>query len=233
MKLREIFDHLAYGELSALHLCTYDENMELPEDQQKKLISHINAALDDLYTRFDLKKGSFNVNLLPGVTTYTLSRQYAMSNRNARGEQYIDDTAQPLSGEVKKILSVLGDGEELSVNSGVEGEIRTLSLNTLEVPEALGLSVLKVNYRGSAKRISEHDLYAGVDCVEVALPYAHLNALGFFIASRVMAPMNGESALTGNNYVMRYENECIRLSDNGQQMEGDEDRINIRRRGWV
>lgn len=232
MKLTDIFNHLSYGEFSHLHLGEKESNGEFSEEKQMKLISHINAAMSELYSRFTLRRGSLRVTLTEGQTLYYLRPEHALSNSRARGDRYLDDLEMPLKAPVKKVLSVSANGSDLDLNTTSVCSVHTPSFDILKVPEALEATELEVEYRATPELLTEDSLCADPEYVEIELPYVFINALGYFIASRVLSAMNGESAASGNNYLMKFEKACIDLKDHGEDLdEGfNED---IRSKGWI
>jgi len=232
MKLSDIFNHLSYGEFAQLHIGERESNGELCHTKQLKLLSHINAALAELYSRFTLRRGSFRVTLTDDRTLYYLRPEHAHSNARSRADKYIEDLEMPLKAPVKKVLSVSANGSELDLNVPTVCSVHTPSFDILKVPEALGATELEVEYRATPELLGEEVLHQEPEYVDVELPYVYINALGYFIASRVLSAMNGESALAGNSYLMKFEKACLDLKDHGEDL--DEGSVeDIRKNGWV
>lgn len=223
MKLQEVFSSLAYGELSQLVLGQHTEG-EVNESQYPALVSHINLGLTALYTRFNLKEREMRFPLQADVTTYQLK---------------LDD--------ILKVESVHTESNEaLALNDSTDQySCFTPSLNVLVVPldivnkvdslpDELKSDYLYVHYRANHPRLVTVGGYINPLTTEVELPYSHLQALLYFVASRANNPIGMSNEFhAGNSWAAKYEMECARLE--GESIEVDAVVANERfsARGWV
>ena len=69
---------------------------------------------------------------------------------------------------------------------------------------------------------------------EIELPYSHLEALLYFIASRVHNPIGMANEFhAGNSWAAKYEHECVRLEQLNLRVDQGEDNTNFCRNGWI
>lgn len=211
---------LTYGELSQVHIGGLEQG-EIKEKNYDSVISHINVGLTALHKRFFLREGEIEFELSTDGTVYDLQRD-----------------------DIHKIEKVLTDkGFELSLNNATDSySCYTPSMGTLRVPDAfvyaqetlpdnLKTSTIKVVYRAN------HPLIGYVSDPEnyiVALPYSHLEALLYFVASRVHNPIGLVNEFNaGNNYAAKYEMECARLEGQGMYIEVQQDNSKLSQKGFV
>ncbi|MPS58865.1 MAG: hypothetical protein E2594_17105 [Pseudomonas sp.] len=240
MKLSEIFQALTYGELRQLNIGGAEAS-GITKENQNEILTHVNLGLTELHKRFLLREGRVTLQLLPGVRTYTVSKKHAQSNRGSWGvEKYIlDSMAQPFEDDLLKIERVYdAKGQELGLNAG-EGyghplNVRTISMNTLVLPELLKGDTVDVVYRANHPQLIREDNSFDPTEIEVDLPYSHLEALLFYVASRVMNPIGaGGGFHEGNNYAAKFEAACALLDNQGLRLDVGEGNTRLQRNGWV
>lgn len=214
MKLKEIFDQLTYGELSQVSIGGGDIG-EIREPDYPKVAAHVTLGLTALHTRFNLKEGTYVLTIVPGTYTYTLSNVT----------------------DITKIERVYSDtGLELPLNvDGDPASVRTAGYRTLVIPVDLVSTTLKVVYRANHKPLGEAE-WSDPEATEIDIPYAYLEALLWYVASRAMNPVGfagGNGFHEGNNYLSKYEAACAMLEQ--QNVRNDETRVTDRfyRNGWV
>lgn len=226
MNLVEIFDQLAFGELSNVYLGGGDpgESGVVGESHFNRLTFHVNLGLTALHSRFLLKEGRLTLDLIPDQYEYQLA-----SN---------DDVIK-----VEKVLTL--DGLELPLNDATSDySVSTPTLTKLRIPEDivdqsqflpdwLSLTQLEVVYRANHPKI-----IVGVDfdpsIVEVDLPETHLTALLYFIASRVNNPIGMTNEFhAGNSYAAKYEMACKELEFAGLQVDMGTGNTKLRDRGFA
>lgn len=249
MKLIEIFDQLADGELVQISL----GNGELPINSKDygRIARSVNLGLTALHTRFLLKEGRLTLELQDDQETYILDRTYAVSNTVSSATKYILDSADPFYDTVLKVQRVLDDdGREFPFNDpDLDYSIREIDEKTLFIPSDIyeeypyadtpvgGVSdndtVVVVFHKGH-RTLTEDDWESPEDC-EIALPNTHLEALLYFVASRLMNPLGAsrEGNHEGNNYMARYEQACLRLEGRGMQIDRQYSGNKFRNRGWA
>lgn len=129
------------------------------------------------------------------------------------------------------------------LNSNISPELQEVIMtptpNSIEVPKSFKPGWLTVEYRATPRRMKkvEDDGLYDPAYIYIDLPYVYLNALIFYIASRITSPnMVGvnQSYSEGSNYYQKYISACAILVDQGQDIEqgqASEDRFT--RHGFV
>lgn len=255
MKLDEIFDQLSYGELSQMSIGGQPAG-EINEDNWERIIPHINLGMTALFTRFNLKESRLTLELQEGQTLYPLTSYYAVNARRGAAVRYIIDTAaDPFSDDLIKVEKVIADSDAVVYTE----EQRTFPLNDAkhiysvstptmqalripedvltqdaEVPEQYLSDTLTIVYRANHKKIVMGIGFFDPCRVTIELPETHLQALLFFVAARLQAPvgMTNEGAVS-MNYMAKYENECQGLENKGVQVDLTQSNDRIRRNGWA
>ena len=220
MKLSEIFNHLSSGELSQVAL-GQQVSGELPDQSQVYLISSINLGLTALHKRFFLREGEVEFELSSAGTVYNLQQ---------------DDIHK-----IEKVFTA--EGYELSLNNAADPySCYTPSMGTLRVPDSfiyaqetlpdnLKTTMLKVVYRANHPIIGE---VSDPERYNIALPYSHLEALLYFVASRVHNPIGMVNEFNaGNSWAAKYEVECARLEGQGNYIDIQQDNTKLSQKGFV
>lgn len=247
MKLKEIFDQLTYGELSQISFGG-GEAGAIQEADWPRLIPHVNLGLTTLFTRFPLKENRVRIVPVTGQTDYRLHSQYSLvSTYPISEEKFIDDTVQRrFMNDVLKIKRVYTDDDfELSVNDLADPySLFTPSASVLRLPEDMvtdgadlpddyvtdGLTIV---YQANHVPVSLAQM-AIPSSIEVDLPPTHLEALLYFIASRVHNPVGMSNEFhTGNNYAAKFEAACQKLENSHMRVEQDSQNTRFRAKGWV
>lgn len=222
MKLQEVFEQLTVGEFSQLAIGGGAVG-EISEDDQIKVVPHINLALSDLYKRFTLKEGREVIPLVSGTYLYT-----------------------PEAKDLLKIERVLtADGDDLNLNDESDPlALATPTLKTLRVPKDiveqstslddwLKTDSVEVVYRADHPRILTSG-FTYLPNVELELPYSHLYALLLFVASRVHNPVGMTNEFhMGNNYYAKYMAACADLELQNLEIDQVGTNQRLRRGGWV
>lgn len=250
MKLKEIFDQLTYGELSQMELGgLHNDSPGIDPSRYPMIINHINLGLNALYQRFPLKESSVTVELLPGVYTYILNSRFSENSMVSFEDVFfIKDTEdEPFQDDLIKVERVYTDtGRELGLNDENDSlAIITPSLQSIRVPEAivnqsqdlpkeLLTKTLKVVYRANHPLLRASETI-NPSKIEVELPYSHLEALLYFVASRLHNPIGMTNEFhAGNSYAAKYEMVCQRLE--AQNIRADQFNLSssrLERGGWV
>ena len=240
MKLQTIFDQLTTGELSQLSFG--GQEMSVINDRNyEKVVPHVNVALTALHSRFALRNRSLTLEVTPGKHEYLLDNAFAVGNTKSReAERYILDTSDdPFENDVLKVEKVITEDDEVyRLNDGSRYAITTPSANILKLPKTipkdLQSDTLEVQYRANHPEIVIGLGYFDPARVEVDLPYAYLQALCFYIASRVHNPMGMQQDFNaGNNFYAKYENECQILEAKGLYIDAGHNTDRFQRGGWV
>lgn len=244
MKLRELFDHLAFSELSQLNLVDANTGLVKPEHYDKVLFA-IKLGLTALHTRFPLKEEIMQLLLVNGTYSYNLHNSQALSKKV---DGYIlDSTNSPYLNTLIKVERVLSDSlyeyplnDETETYSVFTPNSTTLIVNSeivdksSEVPEAIKTDKLSIYYRANHRDLPIGFNGYDADIVEIELPYTHVEALLYFVGSRLHNPMGLVNEFNGgNNYAMKYERACLELEKynvNVDQLNGN---ARLVRNGWV
>lgn len=246
MLLQEIFDQFSFGELSQLSIGGQPAGV-INEFNWDRMVAHINLGLTTIYKRFDLKKAEVLLQLVPGQDLYRLHSDFSVLNpRNPGVTKYLlDTTAKRFKNDVVKVEQVLADGGLLALNDAANPySVMTPTLSSLQLPmdiadqvsglpENLQTSRLRVVYRADHPRIVMNTTFSP-DRMELELPYTHLEALLWFVASRIHNPIGmGQEFNAGNIYYSKFEAECLRLQNEGLEIDQGAQPGRLREKGWV
>jgi len=216
MNLQNVFDQLIAGELRTAFLGELVEG-EIPEDRKKTFLIHLNMGLNALHQRFLLKERFEVVNLTPEKYRYRLEAKDLLRIEAVR------DLA-----DNEYLLNILNDPESL----------HTPDHQTLDIPKNLqeenDVHALQVFYRAKHPELPVTALYLPPNMVQVDLPEVFLEALVYFMASRILNPVGMTNEFhEGNNYAQKYEMVCQRLELGGFGIQQDYVQDQFRANGWV
>lgn len=172
MLLQEVFDHLKFGELRQLNFGGFDAPIEIDASNYAEVVSHINLALLDLYTRFPIKESEHVLETAVGQTLY------------------------PLPTDLLRISAVFdSQGSELPLDDDhIHRSVYTASYNQVQVPFATGDETLHVIYRCKPERILVPGTPELLDLTqEIPLPDSLLEALLLYVEYRAQKSRNSES----------------------------------------
>ncbi|GEK52360.1 hypothetical protein [Vreelandella venusta] len=213
MTLQDVFDHLQDGELRLLAIGE-DGDVGDVESNRHRLIGPINLGLTALHKRFFLRRGEFHIPVTTGEATYVVQRN-----------------------DLFKIEQVFTpDACELGINDGKPNSILLESYNTLRVPLEVRMRAeqLTVVYRADHPTIDKAMGISNPGSVQLSLPASHMEALLYFVASRLFNPMGGHvEQHEGNNYARKFEMACRELENGGLQMTQSLEQTKFERNGWV
>lgn len=228
MYLEEIYDDLANGELRA-H--AWAMNGTIAEEHKPKIITSINVALTDMYTRFPLLTKQITVIQKAGITEYVLHPKHARTNPHTMDVKYIYDSEKdPFQGNVLRIESVFDEtGEELELNSAQGCKIAlTPAPDILEIPNPTDTNALFVTYRTRPNKVKLSD-------VEIPIPEQFRPAILAYVAFRAYSGSSdaGQNALAVANF-QRYELLCSQyLQYNMVNTDESVELCNFTNGGWV
>jgi len=206
--------------------------------EYNRIIRLLNAGLDVLHQRFELAKNTIQIQTTKGQVKYTLDSSNALS-KNSDGF-IIDSLDDPYENDLIEIMAVHApNGRELLLNNHSEhvnrdgvlhdvsvdclhASLYTLDYRTLRVPPNLMDTVLTIHYRSSGKKLKPlaDPLNDPIDDLVIHIPVSYMNALTFYIASRVYNSKGAETIgrgifHEGNNYQTKFEQECTQLKASG------------------
>ena len=224
MVLQDIFDALTYGELSQLAIGGAESGLGMCDDDKPKILNHIQLGLTSLYTRFRLKEANLTIPMVQATTTYE-----------------IDTIVYP---DLLKVEDIFDDNDiELVLNERNNPcSLRTPIRNVLEIPELILfdeagnflIKELKVVYRANHPLMDPLSASYGAMNQAIELPQSHLQALLFFVGSRIMNPVGMTNEFhAGNSYYAKYEGECQRLEMEGMEIDNTGYSTRFEERGFV
>lgn len=250
MTLQDIYDQLSYGELSNLFAAANgidDTTGLMPSSSYPKILPSIQLGLTELHKRFFLREGQFYVELQPFTRAYLFSDKYAVSNsRSTADPKYILDTDEPFSNNLFKIERLLGtyreEVYEIAMNErGDPSSIMTPRYDRIIVPTDPELAPwlkettqIDVRYRADHPEINTALANAAPSTVQIELPPTHLEALLFYIASRLHNPigMTPETVHEGNNYFQRFLASCEELKMQNYEIDDADENTKLWERGF-
>jgi len=223
MKLREIFEHLAYSELSQLNVGDVSLGL-INESNYDKVLSAVNLGLTALHTRFCLKQNEVIIELEQGKYSYVVPKD-----------------------DLLKVEIVYTDsGYELPLNDASQYySVMTPNLKTINVPkdivdglvgvpEEYAASSLKLVYRANHKIMPYGFNGYDAEQVEIDLPYAYVEPLLYFIGSRFHNPMGLINDFNvGNNYAAKYERACQEIEKSNIRVDQGKQNTRLAMGGWV
>lgn len=247
-KLSEIFEQLTQGELSQVSLGGGEMGV-IDEANYRKLGNHVQLGLTALYKRFNLKQGKLMLQLFPDQEDYPLQNKFAVTGKNNLPRRWILDSAlSPFNNDIIKIFKVTCDsGKELAINNYADDfSVFTPTMESLRIPKLIvepspnltpdqyKTSKLKVEYQANHGLIVPRSEYFNPSTTIVELPASHTQALLYFVASRVHNPIGmGQEFNAGNNWAQRYELECRRLEDDGNEIDDGNTNTRAKQGGWI
>lgn len=240
MTLGDIFEHLAYGELSSVFAGNLESGVIRVEDR-KRIASHIKLGLTELHKRFLLREGTLVIKTIPDKFTYILDQKYVEGSRCSfnspeEGDKYILPSEPPYKNDLFKIERVYDDqNHELELNIvGRKGALSTPNYRTLVIPEELSSETLTVKYRQDHPEIEPYLFETAPEHVHIELPQPYLRPLLLFVASRVFDPMGAAGEYhEGNAYWGKFEGACRELVNLNIQRDPEGETNSFMLGGWV
>ena len=250
MLLNDIYDQLAYGELRQLVLGSGNidsDELGLSQENRRRLLPFVRSGLTELHQRFLLRESEFILELVDGKVAYNLAYAFAQSNGDsAEPVKYINDSAETFEDNLMRVERVYGTyrGEEypLTLNElRNKAALRTprydclvLPSDTEEAPWLLETTSLRVVYRAGHPPIDTVLANGSPDKVTIYLHSVYLDALVFYIASRVTNPQGAaEGFHDGNNYAAKFEQAVLQLKQENYDLDEDEGHSKLEDRGFA
>jgi len=212
MKLSNIFEYLAQGELAQHYVATSSCGSIEPENYHK-LIPNINMALLELYKRFPVSRKGVLIVVNPIITHYHLREKYAINSALPATNKYImDSVEEPFKGDILLIEDVVDEiGTVLYLNEDTtQYSIYTPTFDTVTIPAPELGQYLNVGYRAAP----EHIPSVGIDPeeYEVLLPPVMLEALLLYVYSKYHSGLD-EQIVEGTrvNFAREFEKSVSRI----------------------
>ncbi len=237
MLLSEIFDHLTYGELSQLSIGGREGSGVLPSDLPA-MLSHVNIALNALFTRFPVVTKEILVQQYEHISNYTLDAKYAITNTESTApyKYIVDSIHEPFISDVLRIESIHDeDGQEYFLNDPLEyWSVHIPSYNIIQIPFPIKENAMSVQYRAKHPILKAQGLE--IETAIINLPDYLLEPLLLHIASRAFASnpsLSPEQNGLSSGFAARYENACRLVEEHGLLHKEDPTNIKLRSNGWV
>jgi hypothetical protein len=232
MFLTEIFDQLTYGELGQINIGGATMG-EIVSNNYPAMVSHLNAGLTRLHTRFDLKDGEVIIQQYETITDYVLRPAYTISTGTAPIKYIVDTVEKPFPNDLIKIEQVFDEqGKEIPLNKPSEStSMFTPAYDTLQIPVPNDDLATSLIYRARHAQISADNM--DPDTTEINIPHTHMEALVYFMASRVFSSRG--TTEYGNESAMhfaRYEAACQTLEKYGMDNKAINEGSHFNRGGW-
>jgi len=238
MKLSEVFNQLAHGELTQLALVD-DTTGTIKTSKYPVIVSNVNLAMAALHKRFNMKEGRLSFYLETGRLTYPLSTAEDVNFFEGNGDEEFTDNILKIERVYTDTGYELGLNDESDSYSCSTPTATTLRLSPLlaaqstDLPSQLLTKSLTVVYRANPTPIKYTDSFNPAR-VDIELPYSHLEPLLFFVASRIHNPIGMTNEFhAGNNYAAKYEKACLQLEESNIQTDQGSQSTKLIRNGWV
>lgn len=250
MKLQEVFSQLGTAEFSQLSIGGQPAGV-INDANMGKVIDAVNLGLSAIFKRFTIKMGEAVLKRTANVYLYRLHKDHSVLTRfPLTAPKYLLDTVQaPFMDDVLKIEEVLLDsGLALPLNDSADiYAVLTPSAKILQMPasvvdqvgltdDRLKTTNFRVRYRADHVRLAlpEGGFTLDPNEIELELPYAYLEALLWFVASRANNTIGmGQEFNAGNTYYAKFEAECQKLEGLNLEVDQGSDTDRIHRNGWV
>ena len=234
--LQELFDTLAYGELSNIAVGNSPLNT-INEGDYPKIVSHINLGLVELYKRFHLRQGEVKVHQYPGISTYYLRSSHSGEADSMDEDIYLEvGEYTPFMDDVLKVVQVFDAyGGEIPLNDTTKSNsVFTPSFDVLTMVPCDPVEVYSVVYRARYPKIVLSPLFNPAT-VELHIPDFIVEPLLFYVASRVfkgMITVDGEvNPNTSNTY--QFELSCKKIEMFSLPSDVNDTRDRFTANGWV
>lgn len=224
MYLAHVLNSLKYGEFSKLSIGGQDQGV-INQANYSELATHINNGLIALFTRFLLKESVQELALISGVYTYSIAKPNFIKVQRIYGDT-----------DHEFVLNNLGDRYSiLNETVSVINVPRAVVDKPDSLPKDLLTDTLRIVYRAKPTPLDTDSAgFFDAEDLELELPDSYLDALLYYVASRVSNGFEGNHVFhAGNNYAAKYEAACKQLEMSNVQVDraGSEDRLT--RNGWV
>lgn len=190
MKLSELLDELAVGELSNLALA---KTGHINEAAHGKVILAINVALNDIFSRIPLAEKEVLVQTLEWKTVYHIRVEHAKMNQTEGYLKYILDTPNdPFIGDLVKIVGVCNEvGDPLPVNDAEQwASVFIPTFDTVQFNHPGADQVFSVQYQAlHPKLLTTGDGY--LDQV-IRIPSVLSDMVKIKTAYTLISPMGGQ-----------------------------------------
>lgn len=229
MNLKQLLDTLRYGELANMNYFN--------EDKVPAIITYLNSALIQLYSRFPLSEKQLIIEQHPHIATYHISSKYARSNK-ASLEPYkyiIDSEEEPFQDDVIRVTSAYNKyGEPVPLND--QNDLRSWflpSYNSVQIFNSQEGDTAFFIYRARHSYINPE--VQDYESVLIDIPACLEEALCSYIASKAYITIQNQEGISLSGlYENRYEKLCSAVEANNLlQSESSNSNIKLFMRGFA
>lgn len=191
MKLQELLNELAIGELSNL---AFAKTGVIDPTAHGKVITAINVALNDLFSRITLAEKEVLVETLDWKSIYFIRKEHARMDPTPGFQKYILDTpANPFTGDLVKVLGVNNEvGDPLPMNDAEQwASVFLPAFDTVQFNHPGAKQVFSVQYQALHPKL----LMSGTGYLDQVLrvPTVLMDMVKMKTASTLLAPMGGQT----------------------------------------
>lgn len=232
--LEDIFEALAYGELSQLAI---SKAGKINIADQPQVISAINLALTALFSRFPLLEKEVIIQQYAHITEYILDVQYAQSNPISIDvpKYIVDSVTRPFLDDVIRITAAYDEaGKEVTLNDlSDDSGWFTPSYNSIQIPFPNSDNTSVLTYRAKHPKIPL--TVSNPATVEVMMHTSLVEALLAYIANRIHTARGGEPAMKqAQQCLAKYEDICMQAELRNLLHTNDSaGNLKLYKGGWV
>jgi len=212
MKLQDIYDQLAHGELRNLFIAKRSNtDVGIAAADFAMLLPSVQAGLTDLHTQMFLREDRELVTLEDGKVSYLVAPtgKEVLAIENVKGTYLTEEYDIPLDDSTDA-ASIRRTGHNMF----------TVPDDEEKAPWLAETGDMTVIYRANHPQISDYLANAAPLITEIYLPSTHLWALVLFVASRVHNGVGIKQEFhAGNNYFQKYMMEVEKLKTLGLDIE--------------
>lgn len=199
MKLSQLMNHLAMGELSNLAV---SENGKITQESEEQVRFFIEETLNKIYGELRIKTSSVYLEMVEGKASYEISAKHLMEpGKGPDWEHYLyKPSGAVLDDDILSILAVEDyEGVNIPINIDIPGAVFTTSYNTLQIPYPVPGKPLEIKYtpKHPALKIEED---TEIDIASPLVP-----AVKAYVAYLLHNNINTEVAVTNaQKYLLQY-----------------------------
>lgn len=191
MKLQELFNELAIGELSNL---AFARTGTIDPASHGKVVIAINVALNDIFSRIPLAEKEVLIETLDWKSIYFIRKEHARTDSTPGFQKYIIDTpANPFLGDLVKVLGVSNEiGDPLPMNDAEQwASVFLPAFDTVQFNHPGAKQIFSVQYQAlHPKLVATGENYLNQ---VLRVPTVLMDMVKLKTASTLLAPMGGQN----------------------------------------
>lgn len=204
MKLNELLQDLAVSELSSM---AFAKTGVIDTTAHVKVITAINVALNDIFSRVPLAEREVIVQTLDWKSLYYIRKEHSILDPTPGFHKYIIDTpADRFTGDLVKVLGVTNEvGDPLPVNDAEQwASVFLPTFDSVQFNHPGANQVFSVQYQALHPKL----VTSGSDYLnqEIRVPAVLMDMVRLKTASTLLAPMGGQTeTLKAQSLEANYE----------------------------